>query len=265
MTYFQTKALRMYSKPTLPGLPVELKERIIKHLGLYDLLALSETSKEFYNLCTHPKLWCEKRTGDNYLWGYDSARVLARLSLDRYRNLIQVTISSRYGYIRPRSDWVELLTALHVLPKLVSLSLEGDLSQAEPWMLADLISTVHCVSLEMCFGVDLAKQEAIINSLACPTSITRHLILKDVDLRQTMHLCKSLVKALKLLWCLEVDDRCLSEKQLNVLNLLRASSGFKCIRNDFRSEEKCKYHTQAREAALRAGFARAWAAAGMDN
>ena len=77
MTYFQTKALRMYSKPTLPGLPVELKERIIKHLGLYDLLALSETSKEFYNLCTNPKLWCEKRTGDNYLWGYDSARVLA--------------------------------------------------------------------------------------------------------------------------------------------------------------------------------------------
>ena len=67
----------MNSKPTLPGLPLELKERIIKYLGLYDLLALSETSKEFYELCTHPKLWCEKRTGNNFLWGYDSARVLA--------------------------------------------------------------------------------------------------------------------------------------------------------------------------------------------
>ena len=44
----------MDSKSTLAGLPVELREEIILHLGTNDLLALSGTNKEFFKLCTAP-------------------------------------------------------------------------------------------------------------------------------------------------------------------------------------------------------------------
>ena len=59
----------MEGKHTLPGLPTELKEMIIRQLGLSELLALSATNKEFYELCTKPKLWTGKETGGNLLWG----------------------------------------------------------------------------------------------------------------------------------------------------------------------------------------------------
>ena len=254
----------MNSKYTLPGLPLELKEKIIKKLYLYDLLALSETSKEFYELCTKPSLWSKKATGNNFLWGHDSARVLARLNMERYRNLIDVTISSRYGFTQPMSDWVELLTAIQTLPKLLSLSLEVDMTTVEPWLIADMISGIHCVHIEMSFGLDHAKQVAIIERLACPTAITRHLVLKDVNLHQTM-ICRSMLSALKLLWCLEVDDRCLNAAQLRVLTLVRSSTNLRCIRRDFDAQEKCRFHTRAREEVLAANFARAWAAAGLGN
>ena len=88
----------MDSKSTLAGLPVELREEIILHLGTNDLLALSGTNKEFFKLCTAPKLWSANPTGHNLLWGYDSERVLARLNMERYRDPKVVTISSRYGH-----------------------------------------------------------------------------------------------------------------------------------------------------------------------
>ena len=129
----------MEGKHTLPGLPTELKEMIIRQLGLSELLALSATNREFYGLCTKPKLWTGKETGGNLLWGSDSNRVLARLTMDKYRCLREVTISSRYGHGRPMTDWVELLTAIQTLPKLLCLNLEGDLTSVEPWLLADLV------------------------------------------------------------------------------------------------------------------------------
>ena len=255
----------MADKATLPGLPRELKEMIVKNLGTDSLLALSATNREFFELRTRPKLWAEMRTGSMFLWGHDSTRVLARLTLPRYRHLIQVTISSRYADIRPMMDWTELLTALTTLPKLTALYLQADLSNVEPWVLADIVSTTHCVELEMCFNLDYDRQVAIINSLASPICITRHLIVKDVDLTQALHLCKPMLNALKLLWSLEIDDRCLSRSQLKVLRLVRATRSLKSIRKDFHPDVKCRYHTKEREEAMAASFERVWAAAGMND
>ena len=117
----------------------------------------------------------------------------------------------------------------------------------------------------MNFNLDYDMQVAIINSLATPTCITRHLVVKDVDLTQALHLCRPLLNALKLLWCLEIDDRCLSRSQHKVLRLVRSSSSLGCIRRDFNPDVTCKYHTKEREAAIAEGFARVWAAAGMDD
>ena len=160
---------------------------------------------------------------------------------------------------------MELLTAIQTLPRLLCLNLEGDLTSVEPWLLADLVSGLHCVSFELCFGVDQEKQIAVINSLATPTSVTRHLTLKDLDLQHTMHICRSMLDALKYLWHLEVDDRCLSERQLRVLRLIKSSSKLVCIRKDFDPSEICKFHTKARQEALDAGFERFWAAVQMDG
>ena len=77
---------------TLSALPNELKEKIVKYLDVNTLLALSATNKEYYELCTMPKLWAEMGTGNMFLWGQDSTRVLARLAMPRYRHLIHVTI-----------------------------------------------------------------------------------------------------------------------------------------------------------------------------
>ena len=255
----------MVIKNTLEGLPVELKELIIKHLDKSGLLALSSTNREFYELCTMPALWSEEATGGNFLWGNDSNRVLARLNMDRYRNLVAVTISSMYGYNRPMTDWVELLTAIQTLPKLLCLNLEGDITSVEPWLLADLVSGLHCVSFELCFGVTQEMQTAVINSLASPTCVTRHLTIRDLDLQHTMHICRSMIDALKYLWHLDIDDRCLSDRQLRVLNLIRSSSKLVCVRRDFDPNEICRFHTRARKDALDAEFQRFWAAAGMDN
>ena len=244
---------------------MEMKEKIILHLGTNDLLALSSTNKEFFKLCTAPKLWSAKPTGHNLLWGYDSERVLARLNMKRYRDLQVVTISSRYGHCRPMGEWVKLLTAIQTLPKLLSLNLECDLSTVEPWLLADLITTTHCVSLEMCHGVDYDKQIAVIESLADPISVTRHLTLKDLDLRQAMPHCRSMLDALKLLWSIEIYDRCLNESQLRVLRLAKSSGRVGCARRDFIPGEKCRFHSRAREEELDASFARFWANAEMNN
>ena len=255
----------MNNQSTLPGLPREIKEMIVKYLGANSLLSLSATNKEFHELCTKPELWAEMRTGDMFMWGRDSTRVLARLTMPRYIHLIQVTISSRHADIRPMEDWTELLTALNTLPKLSSLHLEADLSNVEPWVLADIVSTTHCVTLELCHNLDYDRQVAIINSLASPISITRHLVVKDVNVTDAMHLCRPMLNALKLLWTLEIDERCLSRSQLKVLRLVRSSGSMKCIRRDFRPDVKCRYHTKKREEVMAARFARVWAAAGMNN
>ena len=255
----------MDNEITLSVLPNELKEKIVKYLDVNTLLALSATNKEYYELCTMPKLWAEMRTGNTFLWGQDSTRVLARLAMPRYRHLIHVTISSRYSQRPSMMDWTKLLTALTTLPKLMALHLQADLSTVEPWVVADIVSTTHCVTLEMNFNLNYDMQVAIINSLATPTCITRHLVVKDVDLTQALHLCRPLLNALKLLWCLEIDDRCLSRSQHKVLRLVRSSSSMVCIRRDFNPDVICKYHTKEREAAIAEGFARVWAAAGMDD
>merc|ERR1711888_121418 len=137
------------------------------------------------------------RTGNMFLWGQDSTRVLARLAMPRYRHLIHVTISSRYSQRPSMMDWTKLLTALTTLPKLMALPLQADLSNVEPWVVADIVSTTHCVTLEMNFNLDYDMQVAIINSLATPTCITRHLVVKDVDLTQAMHLCNGLLSLLR--------------------------------------------------------------------
>ena len=61
---------------TLSVLPNELKEKIVKYLDVNTLLALSATNKEYYELCTMPKLWAEMRTGNMFLWGQDSTCLL---------------------------------------------------------------------------------------------------------------------------------------------------------------------------------------------
>ena len=131
--------------------------------------------------------------------------------------------------------------------------------------MADMVSGTHCVSFEMCQGVNLEQQIAVINSLANPISITRHLVLKDLDLKQTMPFCRSMLDALKLLWSLEVYDRCLSERQLRVLRMVRSLNNLGCIRKDYTPGEKCKFHSRVREEALDASFERFWANAGMDD
>ena len=127
-----------------------------------------------------------------------------------------------------------------------------------------MVTTTHCVSFELCQGVTQEQQIEVINSLANPISITRHLTLKDLDLKQMMPHCRSMLDALKLLWSLEIYDRCLNERQLRVLRLVRSSNNLGCIRKDYTPGEKCRFHSKAREEALDASFARFWANAGMD-
>ena len=230
------------TKPCLTGMPTELKKMIIDCLGFNALLSLSATSKDFHQLCTEAVNWFPTQCGGPHEWGEASERFLAKLEMDRFQKVTRVDICSRYGETKTSEEWLRLMTALHCLPKMLCLNLDCDLTGIEPWLLADMVSSFHCVQFDFSWGITASHIQMMATFMKDPTCITRHLRLHNVDLSVAISCCQDMVSALKLLWCFEADERCLGVTQLAVLREGNARGMFTCRRRDYNPQEVCRYH-----------------------
>ena len=253
------------TRPCLTSLPTELKKIIVGHLGLSSLLSLSATNKELHQLCTEAEDWFPVRCGGSNEWGEDSDRLLTKLEMERFSKVTRVDICSRYGETKSSEEWLRLMTAMHCLPKLLSVNLDCDLTGIEPWLFADMISSFHCVQFEMCWGITKGHIETLVSFMKDPTCVTRHLRVHNVDLSIALSSCQDMLSALKFLWCFEVDERCLGVAQHAVLREGKERSLFICRRRDFNPQKICRYHNpgwikakEQRDRETRAEFEALW-------